>query len=52
MKELSFEDSRLELAKYGSARVADRQNLYRLNEGFTFAASASRLQEYLAQQPR
>jgi hypothetical protein len=50
MKELSFEDSRMELAKYGSNRVVDRQNLYRLNEGFTFSHSATELQEYLAQQ--
>lgn len=50
MKELSFEDSKLELAKYGSARVTDRQNLYRLNEGFTFSSSAGKLQDYLAQQ--
>ncbi|WBA41236.1 DUF4476 domain-containing protein [Hymenobacter canadensis] len=50
MKELSFEDSKMELAKYGSSRVVDRQNLYRLNEGFTFSHSANELQEYLAQQ--
>ncbi|WP_375438001.1 DUF4476 domain-containing protein [uncultured Hymenobacter sp.] len=50
MKELSFEDSKLELAKYGSSRVTDRQNLYRLNEAFTFSSSASKLQEFLAQQ--
>lgn len=49
MKELSFEDSKMELAKYGSSRVVDRQNLYRLNEGFTFSHSASELQEYLQQ---
>ncbi|MBC8085261.1 MAG: DUF4476 domain-containing protein [Hymenobacter sp.] len=52
MRELSFEESRLELAKYGSARVTDRQNLYRLNEGFTFSNSARELQEYLAQERR
>lgn len=52
MKELSFEDSKMELAKYGSSRVVDRQNLYRLNEGFTFSHSASELQEYLQQQQR
>jgi len=52
MKELSFEDSRMELAKYGAARVADRQNLYRLNDGFTFSASAREFQEYLGQQQR
>ncbi|MBC6700329.1 DUF4476 domain-containing protein [Hymenobacter sp. BT190] len=50
MKELSFEDSKMELAKYGSSRVVDRQNLYRLNEGFTFSHSANELQQYLAQQ--
>lgn len=50
MKELSFEDSKLELAKYGSGRVTDRQNLYRLNDAFTFSGSASKLQEFLAQQ--
>ncbi|UOQ66107.1 DUF4476 domain-containing protein [Hymenobacter volaticus] len=50
MKELSFEDSKLELAKYGSSRVTDRQNLYRLNDAFTFSGSASKLQEYLTQQ--
>lgn len=52
MKVLSFESSKLELAKYGSERVADRQNLYRLNDGFTFSASARELQDYLAQQQR
>jgi hypothetical protein len=50
MKELSFESAKMELAKYGSARVTDRQNLYRLNEGFTYSTSARELQEYLAQQ--
>ncbi|MBO0359467.1 DUF4476 domain-containing protein [Hymenobacter sp. BT186] len=50
MKELSFESAKMDLAKYGAARVADRQNLYRLNDGFTFSASAREFQEYLAQQ--
>lgn len=50
MKELSFESAKMELAKYGAARVADRQNLYRLNDGFTFSASAREFQDYLAQQ--
>lgn len=52
MKELSFESSRLDLAKFGASRVADRQNLYRLNEGFTFSATAREFQQYLAQQQR
>lgn len=52
MKELSFEDSRMELAKYGAARVTDRQNLYRISEGFSFSGSAREFQEYLAQQPQ
>jgi hypothetical protein len=52
MKELSFEDSKMELAKYGASRVVDRQNLYRLNEGFTFSHSAAELQQYLEQQQR
>ncbi|SHK13667.1 DUF4476 domain-containing protein [Hymenobacter psychrotolerans] len=52
MKELSFESSRLDLAKFGAARVADRQNLYRLNEGFTFSATAREFQQYLAQPQR
>ncbi|MBD2713557.1 DUF4476 domain-containing protein [Microvirga sp. STR05] len=52
MKELSFESSKMELAKFGAGRVADRQNLYRLNEGFTFSATAREFQEYLAQQQR
>jgi hypothetical protein len=50
MKELSFESAKMELAKYGASRVADRQNLYRLNDGFTFSASAREFQDYLAQQ--
>lgn len=39
MKTLSFESSRLRIAKMAYPKVVDKQNTYKINQGFTFASS-------------
>ncbi|OUJ70221.1 DUF4476 domain-containing protein [Hymenobacter crusticola] len=50
MQTLSFESNRLELAKYAYARVADRQNFYRVYDALQYTASSRELQDFVSQQ--
>ena len=43
----SFEDSRLEFAKYAYGYVYDPGNFYKLNDAFTFSSSIDELNDYI-----
>jgi hypothetical protein len=45
---LTFESSKLELAKYAYKYVADKGNYYLVNDQFTFSSSISELDQYIA----
>jgi hypothetical protein len=47
MMTFSFEDSKLEFAKYAYGYVYDPGNFYRLNDAFTFSSSIDALNEYI-----
>lgn len=47
MNMLTFESSRLELAKAGYAYVIDRQNFFLVNNAFTFESSIDELERYI-----
>ena len=47
MNMLTFESSRLELAKAGYAYVTDRQNFFLVNNSFTFESSIAELQHFI-----
>jgi len=47
MNMLTFESSKLELAKAGYAFVTDRQNFYLVNNSFTFDSSISELEHFI-----
>lgn len=49
MQRLSFESNRIELAKFASHFVTDRQNYYLVNNGFSFSSSVWELNRYLNQ---
>ncbi|RAK64559.1 DUF4476 domain-containing protein [Hymenobacter edaphi] len=44
-----FDKGKLELAKFAYARVADRQNFYRIYEVFSFDASVREMQQFIEQ---
>lgn len=47
MQMLSFDSSRLELAKAGYASVIDRQNFFLVNNAFSFESSIDELQQFI-----
>ncbi|MDP6908036.1 MAG: DUF4476 domain-containing protein [Flavobacteriales bacterium] len=47
MKELDFEDSKLEYAKFAYNRTYDLGNYYKLNDAFDFDSSIDELNEYI-----
>lgn len=47
MQRLSFERSRLEIAKFGYAFVADPQNYWVVNDAFSFASSVRELDRFI-----
>lgn len=47
MLAFSFEDSRLDFAKYAYGYVYDPGNFYKLNDAFTFSSSIDELNEYI-----
>ena len=49
LRSFDFETSRVELAKYAYAHVADRQNFYRVYEAFDFESSVQEVQQAVAQ---
>ena len=49
-KMLSFDDSRLEFAKYAYASCIDQQNYYKLNGALTFSSNKEELMSYLSKQ--
>jgi hypothetical protein len=44
----SFESSKLDMAKYGAARVIDKQNLFNIYNCFSFESSKTEFANYLA----
>ena len=52
MRLFSFDDSRLELAKYAYTRTTDPQNYYKLNEVFTYDASVDKLDKFIRMQKK
>ena len=47
MKQMNFEDSRLEIARYAYNRVVDKNNFFQVNNGFAFSSSIDQLNNYL-----
>ena len=47
MKIFSFESSRLDFAKFAFDYLCDPQNVYQLNDGFTFSSSVSDFEQFL-----
>jgi hypothetical protein len=45
MQELSFESSRLELAKFAYNQCLDPENYYLVNQGFSFSSSVRELNQ-------
>lgn len=50
MKVMSFESTRLELAKWAYSRTIDRENYFMVNQGFSFSSSTNDLASFIAQQ--
>ena len=48
MSLLSFESSKLELAKFGYAQVVDKQKFFLVNDAFSFESSISELNNYIS----
>jgi len=46
MNTFSFEDTKLEFAKYAYERTYDIGNYYKLNDAFSFESSIEELNEY------
>ena len=47
MKQMNFEDSRLEIARFAYNRVVDKNNFFQVNNGFAFSSSIDQLNTYL-----
>ena len=52
LRSMSFESSRVELAKFAHSRVADPQNFYRVYDAFDFDASVQEVQQAVSGQQR
>ena len=52
MKLFSFEDSRLDFAKFAYGHTYDLGNYYQINSAFTFSSSVDELNDFIATQPR
>lgn len=50
MQMMSFESTRLELAKWAYAKTIDRENYFIVNQGFSFSSSTNDLANFMAQQ--
>lgn len=50
MNMMSFESTRLELAKWAYSKTIDRENYFIVNQGFSFSSSTSDLANFIAQQ--
>lgn len=48
----SFEETKLEWAKFAYGKTTDPQNYYQLNDGFTFSSSVDELNEYIETQKK
>ncbi|MCB0819872.1 MAG: DUF4476 domain-containing protein, partial [Bacteroidetes bacterium] len=45
--QMTFEDSKVEIARHGYSRVVDPQNYFTVNSAFTFSSSVDELNRYL-----
>jgi hypothetical protein len=52
LRAFSFEDQRLELAKYAYSHVIDPQNFPQVYALFNFNSNVEALRDYVNQQPR
>ena len=52
MNLFSFEDSKLQYAKYAYTYTFDLGNYYKVNDAFTFEMSIEELNEYISKQKR
>lgn len=52
MQLFTYEESKLDFAKYAYRRVTDPNNYYQLNDAFTFESSIDDLNTYIRQNPR
>jgi hypothetical protein len=52
MQLFSFEDSRLDFAKFAYGHTYDLGNYYQINSAFTFSSSVDELNDFIAAQPR
>jgi hypothetical protein len=52
MRLFSFEDSRLDFAKFAYGHTYDLGNYFQINNAFTFSSSVDELNDFIATQPR
>ena len=52
MQLFSFEDSRLDFAKFAYGHTYDLGNYFQINNAFTFSSSVDELNDFIATQPR
>ncbi len=50
MDMMSFESTKLQIAKYAYSRVADKQNFYLVHDAFAFSSSSDELVKYISTQ--
>jgi hypothetical protein len=48
----SFEDSKLDFAKFAYGRTYDLSNYFMVNNAFTFSSSVDELNDFIQSQPR
>lgn len=52
VKLFSFDDDRLNLAKWTYSRTTDKKNYYKVNDSFTFSRYKKELSDYVSKQPK
>jgi hypothetical protein len=50
MDQFTFEQTKLDWAKYAYTKTTDRNNYFKINDGFTFEASIDDLNDYISKQ--
>lgn len=48
MDQFTFEETKLDWAKYAYTKTTDRNNYFKINDGFTFEASIDELNDYIS----
>ena len=52
MATFTFEDNKLDFAKFAYSYVADPQNYFQVTSGFTFSSNKTELLNYMKNNPR